>query len=202
MSQQSLALAIFANMTQQPQDLSYLDYGSSANRSPGTRQNYGGAFGSGLSLPRQTQRPFDAPLGSSALYGGERPGAGFPRGMDNMASAGGMPSYLLDNNQQQPWNYSAGGVATVNGAVNGPSRQRSVNRRAALPQVSNPLGTSDDSVLTHPAELDRSNHGPRRQHARLPRRPQRKPHVQRWTTSRPPGHACLPFRSSTLAFRR
>ena len=120
-------------MTQQQQDLGYLDYGTPANRSPGARQNYGG-FNSGLSLPRQSQRPFDAPLGSSALYGGDRSGAGFGRGMDNMGTAGGMPSYLLDNGQQ-PWNFNSSGVATVNGAVNGPSRQRSVNRRAALPQV-------------------------------------------------------------------
>ncbi len=125
-------------MTQQPQDLSYLDYGASTNRSPGNRQNYGG-FNSGLSLPRQTQRPFDGPLGSSALYGGDRSGGGFPRGMETIGSTGGMPSYLLDNNQQ-PWNsYASNGVATVNGAVNGPNRQRSVNRRAALPQVSHSI---------------------------------------------------------------
>lgn len=104
-----------------------------ANRSPGTRQNYGG-FSSGLSLPRQSQRPFDGPSGPSALYGGDRSGGGFARGTDNMGNAGGMPSYLLDNGQQ-PWNFNSSGVATVNGAVNGPSRQRSVNRRAALPQV-------------------------------------------------------------------
>jgi hypothetical protein len=124
-------------MTQQPQDMGYLDYNTPANRSPGTRQNYGG-FGAGMSLPRQSQRPFEAPLGSSALYGGDRPGPGFPRGMENLNPPGGMPSYLLDN-AQQPWNFNSGGVATVNGAVNGPSRQRSVNRRAALPQVRNPV---------------------------------------------------------------
>jgi len=50
-----------------------------------------------------------------------------------MAPPAGMPNYLMENTQQ-PWNYSSSGVATVNGAVNGPSRQRSVNRRAALPQ--------------------------------------------------------------------
>lgn len=41
---------------------------------------------------------------------------------------------MLDNSQA--WNYNAGGVATVNGAMNGANRQRSVNRRAALPTVS------------------------------------------------------------------
>lgn len=50
-----------------------------------------------------------------------------------MATASGMPSYMLDNGQA--WNYNSSGVATVNGAVHGPNRQRSVNRRAALPQV-------------------------------------------------------------------
>ncbi|KAJ3503178.1 hypothetical protein NM208_g16570 [Fusarium decemcellulare] len=50
--------------------------------------------------------------------------------MDNMA--GGMQGYMLDNGQA--WSYNTSGVATVNGAVNGPGRQRSVNRRAALPQ--------------------------------------------------------------------
>ncbi|KAK7420602.1 Peptidyl-prolyl cis-trans isomerase pin4 [Neonectria magnoliae] len=123
-------------MTQQPHDLGYMDYGTSNSRSPSSsRPNYGGAggFNAGMSLPRQSQRPFDnTPLGSSALYPADRLGGGGynPRGMDNMA--GGMPGYMLDNGQA--WNYNTSGVATVNGAVNGPGRQRSVNRRAALPQ--------------------------------------------------------------------
>lgn len=122
-------------MTQQSHDMGYLDYSSNNNRSPSTsRPGYATAgFGAGLSLPRQSQRPFDAPLGSSALYPAERLGGGGynPRGMDTMA--GGMPGYMLDNGQA--WNYNTSGVATVNGAVNGPGRQRNVNRRAALPQV-------------------------------------------------------------------
>ncbi|KAK7414192.1 Peptidyl-prolyl cis-trans isomerase pin4 [Neonectria punicea] len=123
-------------MTQQPHDLGYMDYGTSNSRSPSSsRPNYGGAggFNAGMSLPRQAQRPFDnTPLGSSALYPADRLGGGGynPRGMDNMA--GGMPGYMLDNGQA--WNYNTSGVATINGAVNGPGRQRSVNRRAALPQ--------------------------------------------------------------------
>ncbi|KAF4983976.1 hypothetical protein FZEAL_730 [Fusarium zealandicum] len=122
-------------MTQQPHDIGYMDYGTSNRRSPSSsRQNYAGAggYGAGLSLPRQSQRPFEPPLGSSALYPAERLGGGYnPRGMDNMA--GGMQGYMLDNGQA--WNYNTGGVATVNGAVNGPGRQRNVNRRAALPQT-------------------------------------------------------------------
>ncbi|CAI6079700.1 unnamed protein product [Clonostachys chloroleuca] len=120
-------------MAQPPQDLSYLDYGAPPNRSPSSRPSYTGAFGGGLSLPRQTQRPFDPPMGSTALYPSDRHGGYHPRGMDNMNNGGGMPSYLLDNNHQH-WSQGGSGVATVNGAVNGPSRQRSVGRRAALPQ--------------------------------------------------------------------
>lgn len=121
-------------MAQPPHDMSYLDYNSGPNRSPSSsRQPYGGApgFNAGLSLPRQTQRPFDNPLGSSALYPSDRVGNGYnARGMETMSAASGMPSYMLDNNQT--WNYNPSGAATVNGAVN---RQRSVGRRAALPQV-------------------------------------------------------------------
>lgn len=124
-------------MSQQTHDMGYLDYNTGANRSPGSsRQNYGaGAFNSGMSLPRQAQRPFDNPLGSSALYPTDRAAGGYnPRGIDNMPPPGGMPGFMMDNNQS--WNYNtASGVATVNGAVHGPNRQRSVNRRAALPQV-------------------------------------------------------------------
>lgn len=123
-------------MSQQHHDLGYLDYSSSANRSPGSRQNYAGgaSFASGLSLPRQAHRPFDASVGSSALYPTERIPAGFnPRALDSMAAAGMHGGYMLDNGQA--WNYSTAGVATVNGAMHGSNRQRSVNRRAALPQV-------------------------------------------------------------------
>lgn len=125
-------------MTQQPHDLGYMDYGTSTSRSPSSsRPNYGGAagFNAGMSLPRQSQRPFDNnQLGSAALYPADRLGGGGgynPRAMDNMQ--GGMPGYMLDNGQS--WNYNTSGAATVNGAVNGPGRQRNVNRRAALPQV-------------------------------------------------------------------
>ncbi|GKT97430.1 R3H domain-containing protein [Colletotrichum tofieldiae] len=108
----------------------YLDYSAPANRSPSSSRAYAGGFQSGLSLPRQAQRPYDNGLGSSALFPSDRLGYN-PRAMDQM-SANGMPGgYMLDNSQA--WNYNAGGVATVNGAMNGANRQRSVNRRAALP---------------------------------------------------------------------
>ncbi|TDZ39571.1 RNA-binding post-transcriptional regulator cip2 [Colletotrichum sidae] len=116
-------------MSQQQHDM-YLDYAAPTNRSPSSSRAYAGGFQSGLSLPRQAQRPFDNALGSSALFPSDRLGYN-PRAMDQM-SANGMPGgYMLDNSQA--WNYNAGGVATVNGAMNGANRQRSVNRRAALP---------------------------------------------------------------------
>lgn len=120
-------------MSQSPHDLGYLDYGQSASRSPG-RHNYGvAAFPTGMSLPRQQQRQFEAPLGgASGLYNDRHGPASYnPRGMDTMT--GGMPNYMME--AQQGWNYAGGGAATVNGALNGPGRQRSMNRRAALPQV-------------------------------------------------------------------
>ena len=148
-------------MSQQPQELGYHEYGAPSNRSPGSRPNYTNAFGPGLTLPRQSQRPFDSPLGSAALYPSDRaaPGGGYPRGIDPMAPPQGMPNYLMENSQQ-PWNYNSSGVATVNGAVNGPSRQRSVNRRAALPQVCfvslRGVRFALIALPTHVTELDRS----------------------------------------------
>lgn len=124
-------------MSQQQHDM-YIDYSAPPNRSPESSRPYGGAggFQSGLSLPRQTQRPFDPPVGSSGLYPQDRLGAGYnQRGMDQMPQQGGMPGgYMGDNGQ--PWAYNPAGVATVNGAMNGTSRQRSVNRRVPIPTVS------------------------------------------------------------------
>ncbi|TFA97531.1 RNA-binding post-transcriptional regulator cip2 [Trichoderma ghanense] len=119
-------------MAQQPHDMSYLDYGTAPNRSPSSsRQNYAN-FPSGLTMPRQTQRPFDAPLPSNALYSTDRLASSYgSRAMDTVGAASSMPTYMMDNNQS--WSYNASGVATVGGAVHGPGRQRSVNRRAALP---------------------------------------------------------------------
>lgn len=120
-------------MSQQQHDM-YLDYSTPANRSPSSSRAYAGGFQSGMSLPRQAQRPFDNGLGSSALFPSDRLGYN-PRAMDQMSAANGLPGgYMLDNSQA--WSYNAGGVATVNGAINGANRQRSVNRRAALPTVS------------------------------------------------------------------
>ncbi|PTB63699.1 hypothetical protein BBK36DRAFT_1171172 [Trichoderma citrinoviride] len=118
-------------MAQQPHDMSYLDYGSAPNRSPSSsRQNYAN-FPSGLTMPRQTQRPFDAPLPSNALYSTDRLASSYGNRAMDTVGAGSMPTYMMDNNQS--WSYNASGVATVGGAVHGPGRQRSVNRRAALP---------------------------------------------------------------------
>lgn len=136
-------------MAQQPHDMTYLDYGTATNRSPSSsRQNYAN-FASGLTMPRQNQRPFDAPLPSGGLYSADRLASSYgSRAMDNIGGAGGMPGYMMDNNQS--WNYNGSGVATVGGAVHGSGRQRSVNRRAALPSVCLfPTATqSKDIVLT------------------------------------------------------
>ncbi|PHH78606.1 hypothetical protein CDD82_2948 [Ophiocordyceps australis] len=121
-------------MSQQHHDMGYVDYAAANRSSSASRQTYGAspAFASGLSLPRQTQRPFDPPLGSSSLYPADRMGPFHPRAMDTMTATGGVPAgYMLDSGHT--WSYPAPSVATVNGAVHGPNRQRSVNRRAALP---------------------------------------------------------------------
>ncbi|OAA34982.1 Nucleotide-binding, alpha-beta plait [Metarhizium rileyi] len=159
-------------MSQQHHDMGYLDYTGHASRSPTSRQNYGAGFASGLSLPRQPQRPFDVPLGSSALYPSDRIGSGYnPRGIDNMPGPGGMHGgYMLDNGQT--WNYNTVGVATVNGAMNGSNRQRSVNRRAALPQNwtdQGSMGMPSNGLASFPGGLNggqlssnglRVDHGP------------------------------------------
>ncbi|KAG5926785.1 hypothetical protein E4U42_002953 [Claviceps africana] len=122
-------------MSQQPHDMGYLDYAAPSGRSPtSSRQTYGVGFASGLTLPRQSQRPFDVHMGSSALYSSDRISGGYnPRALETLGGAGGIPSaYMLDNGQS--WNYNSASIATVSGAVNGPGRQRNVNRRAALPQ--------------------------------------------------------------------
>ncbi|KAL7895570.1 hypothetical protein HDV64DRAFT_96091 [Trichoderma sp. TUCIM 5745] len=118
-------------MAQQPHDMTYLDYGTATNRSPSSsRQNYG--FAPGLSMPRQTQRPFEAPLPSNSLYSSDRLASSYgSRAMDTIGGGGAMPGYMMDNGQT--WNYNNTGVATVGGNVHGSQRQRSVNRRAALP---------------------------------------------------------------------
>lgn len=115
----------------------YLDYNAPPNRSPSTSRPYlggGGGFQSGMSLPRQSQRPFEAPLGSSALYNDRMPSGYNQRGLDQLGQQSGMPGAFMPDNSQ--WNYNPAGVATVNGAMNGTSRQRSVNRRVPIPTVS------------------------------------------------------------------
>ncbi|KAL2755356.1 hypothetical protein ACRALDRAFT_2027126 [Sodiomyces alcalophilus JCM 7366] len=111
----------------------YLDYSVPPNRSPNASRPYPAASGfhSGLSLPRQTQRPFDPPLGSSALYSTDRLASYSQRPMDQMPQSAMSAAYMTDAGQ--PWSYNPAGVATVNGAMNGTSRQRSVNRRVPLP---------------------------------------------------------------------
>ncbi|KAG5999625.1 hypothetical protein E4U43_001961 [Claviceps pusilla] len=140
-------------MSQQPHDMGYLDYPAPSGRSPtSSRQNYGVGFASGLTLPRQSQRPFDVHLGSSALYSTDRISGGYnPRALENMGGPGGIPGgYMLDNGQS--WSYNAASIATVSGAVNGPGRQRNVHRRAALPQNwTDPNGMTLNHAVPLPA---------------------------------------------------
>ncbi|KAI1760622.1 hypothetical protein GGR53DRAFT_522973 [Hypoxylon sp. FL1150] len=123
-----------------PQHEMYYDY-ATANRSPGsTRQGYATVgLPSGLGN-RSGQRPLE-PLGQhlgTPMYGhDDRLGAGYDSmsrfdrpAHNNMQQSG----YMLDNNQT--WGYN-GGVATMNGPMNGTGRVavRAVNRRAALPST-------------------------------------------------------------------
>lgn len=122
-------------MSQLPNEL-YMDYPPHpTNRSPNSsRPPYPpSAFPAGFSLPRNSQRHFDSPIGSSPLYSDRvSPGYGMRGGMDQMSSVPGLPGgYMLDGNQG--WGYNAN---TVNGPLNGGSRQRNNNRRGALPSVS------------------------------------------------------------------
>jgi hypothetical protein len=119
----------------------YYDY-STANRSPGsTRQGYSTVgLPSGLGGNRQAQRPHDS---LQHLYTSDDR-AGGVSGYDGLSrfdrlgpNAMQQSGYMLENNQT--WGYN-GGVATMNGPMNGNGRlgSRAVNRRAALPTVSTP----------------------------------------------------------------
>jgi hypothetical protein len=54
--------------------------------------------------------------------------------MDQLGQQGVMQGGFMPDSPQ--WSYNPGGVATVNGAMNGGNRQRSVNRRVPIPTVS------------------------------------------------------------------
>ncbi|KAI1173000.1 hypothetical protein F4777DRAFT_480325 [Nemania sp. FL0916] len=123
----------------------YYEYSATAARSPGSvRQGYAtiGLPSSGLGANRQGQRPLDPHaqhLGNPGIYShDERLGGGpaydavqrFDRMSPNIMHSG----YLMEGNQ--PWSYN-GGIATMNGPMNGNSRlgARGGNRRAALPST-------------------------------------------------------------------
>ncbi|PKS05601.1 hypothetical protein jhhlp_008119 [Lomentospora prolificans] len=138
-------------MSQQRPNEMYMDFPHPTSRSPSSsRTPYSHpAFPNGFSLPRHSQRPFDSPLGSSALYSNDRvtPGGYTLRaGMDQMSSVPGLAGgYMLDNNQS--WAYNANNVATISGPLNGGgARQRGGNRRTALPST----WTDANSMGMHP----------------------------------------------------
>ncbi|KAI1337364.1 hypothetical protein F5Y15DRAFT_159979 [Xylariaceae sp. FL0016] len=127
-------------MNQQQHEM-YYDYPSGPNRSPGsTRQGYATVgLSSGLGNAR-SQRQLDAlgqHLGSASIYGHDdrmSGGSGYDSmsRFDRLAPSGMQSGYMLENSQT--WGYN-GGVATMNGPMNGNGRMgsRNVNRRAALP---------------------------------------------------------------------
>lgn len=121
----------------------YYDFSATAARSPGSmRQGYATVgLPSGLGGNRQGQRPLDSHSQHAAAYGhDDRLGGASPfeaaqryeRINPNQMHSG----YMVDNSQT--WGYN-GGIATLNGPMNGNNRLggRAVNRRAALPAVSN-----------------------------------------------------------------
>ncbi|KAI1856319.1 uncharacterized protein JN550_013850 [Neoarthrinium moseri] len=119
-------------MNQQQHDM-YYDYPPAPNRSPGsTRQGYATVGLSSLG-GRSSQRPFDTVGQNPSLYAEDR--FGNASGYDTMSRIdrlGPNSNYMLENSQT--WGYN-GGVATMNGPMNGNGRlgSRAVNRRAALP---------------------------------------------------------------------
>ncbi|KAH9885889.1 hypothetical protein F4778DRAFT_489063 [Xylariomycetidae sp. FL2044] len=125
-------------MNQQQHEM-YYDYPAAANRSPGsTRQGYATVgLHSGLGSNRQRiPDSFAQPAGSSAYGHEDRFGgaSGYDTisRMDRLGPGALQSGYMLENSQT--WGYN-GGVATMNGPINGSGRlaSRGVNRRAALP---------------------------------------------------------------------
>ncbi|KAF2971456.1 hypothetical protein GQX73_g2063 [Xylaria multiplex] len=119
----------------------YYDYSATTARSPGSmRQGYATVgLPSGLGGSRQGQRPLDSHGQHVGAYshddrlGGVAAYESLPR-FDRMAPNAMHSPYMLDNSQT--WGYN-GGIATMNGPMNGNSRlgSRPVNRRAALPST-------------------------------------------------------------------
>lgn len=125
-------------MNQQQHEM-YYDYPSSASRSPGsTRQGYATVGLGGLGGARSGQRPLDGVGQHPSLYGEERfSGASGYDTMSRLERLGPNANYMLENSQT--WGYN-GGVATMNGPINGNGRlgSRPANRRAPLPSVGHP----------------------------------------------------------------
>ncbi|KKF92507.1 RNA-binding post-transcriptional regulator cip2 [Ceratocystis platani] len=139
------------------------------NSRPSPSQYTAPGFASTMTLPRHAQRGYET-LGSSALYtdhlsNGYRsmdhlsnsnpPSANPASNTGSTTTTGGVsPANSMaygyenpssnNNHNHNPgaWAYSAGNVATINGSLNGASRQRPMARRAALP-----TGWADNSSL-------------------------------------------------------
>ncbi|KAH7039859.1 uncharacterized protein B0I36DRAFT_357244 [Microdochium trichocladiopsis] len=116
----------------------FSDYTSAPSRSPGTsRQGYATInmhTGLGSGRPRVGDA-FGQHMGTPALYTPDERNSGYESlsRFDQMRPNAMQSPYMLDGSQT--WAYNGGGLATVNGPMNGNGRlgSRAVNRRAALP---------------------------------------------------------------------
>lgn len=116
----------------------YYDYPTAANRSPSsTRQGYATVGISGLAGARSGRGHLDTLGQNQSLYGDDRFGGA--SGYDTMSRLDRLApnsNYMLENSQT--WGYN-GGVATMNGPINGNGRlgSRPSARRPGLPTVRN-----------------------------------------------------------------
>ncbi|KAI4596695.1 hypothetical protein KJ359_005037 [Pestalotiopsis sp. 9143b] len=114
----------------------YYDYPTASNRSPSsTRQGYATVGLSGLGGARG-QRHLDSMAQNPSAYGEDRFGGA--SGYDTMSRIDRLApnaNYMLENSQT--WGYNNGGVATMNGPLNGNGRlsSRSSARRPGLPST-------------------------------------------------------------------
>ncbi|KAJ1338755.1 R3H domain-containing protein [Microdochium nivale] len=118
----------------------FSEYASATSRSPGSsRQGYATInMHSGLSSGRaRVGDAFGHNMGPPALYTPDERNSGYDSlsRFDQMRPNAMQSPYMLDGSQT--WAYNGGGLATVNGPMNGTGRlgSRAVNRRAALPST-------------------------------------------------------------------
>ncbi|KAM0816744.1 hypothetical protein AB5N19_02546 [Seiridium cardinale] len=141
----------------------YYDYPTTANRSPSsTRQGYATVGLSGLGGARGQRQPLDGLGQNQSLYSDDRFGGA--SGYDTMSRLDRLApnsNYMLENTQT--WGYN-GGVATMNGPLNGNGRlgSRTGGRRPGLPTTwtdqSGPGVPSMTQFYDHNMPLNGSEH--------------------------------------------